>query len=171
VFDYTNAPPFLAAPSSARQRLDFSEPTLLLSVNQLTGEEWAFGGRYRLSRAGLKSDFTALSSAAIPDARVEQVSLLHELKLFAIWQNAAGFFARGEGVWRVQNNDSSVTPQEDENFWQFHVLGGCRFAKRRVELTLGVLNLFDQDHHLNPLNSMVEPPRERTFIASFKFNF
>jgi tetratricopeptide (TPR) repeat protein len=171
VFDYTEAPPFLAVPSSTRQRLDFDEPTLTLSVNQLAGEEWAFGGRYRLSAAELKSDFPAFSSTAIPDATVEQRSLLHELKLFAIWQNAAGFFARSEGVWRVQDNDNSLAPRADENFWQFHLLGGYRFAKRRAELTVGVLNLFDQDHHLNPLNAMVEPARERTFVASFKFNF
>jgi tetratricopeptide (TPR) repeat protein len=152
VFDYTDAPPFLAVPSTTPQRLEFEERSLVAALNQLIGDEWALGARYRLSRAELESEFPALGTTN------DERDTLHQLNLFAIWQNAAGFFARGEGLWY-------------DDFWQFNLLTGYRFPKRRAEITVGVLNLTDQDYSLNPLNAIVELPHERTFVASFRFNF
>jgi len=171
VFDYTDAPPFLAVPSSTRQRLNFDECSLALGLHQLVGDEWAFGARYRLSRAELESDFTELSTAALPDAQTDEWALLHEVRLSAIWQNAAGFFARAEGVWRSQSNHGSSTPTPGDEFWQCNLLAGYRFAKRRAEVSVGLLNVTDRDYHLNPLNTTVAPPHERTLVASFRFNF
>ena len=39
------------------------------------------------------------------------------------------------------------------------------------EVQIGVLNLTDQDYRLNPLNTYLELPRERTFFASLFFRF
>src|SRR5206468_11862903 len=158
IFDYTDAPPFLAFPSSTPERLEFQERSLIAALHQLIGQEWAFGVRYRLSRAELESEFTALRATAIPEAKNNEHATLHEVNLFAIWQNAAGIFTRGEGNW---HND----------FWQFNALVGYRFPKRRAEIAVGLLNITDQDYRLNPLNALNELPRERTFIASVKFNF
>ena len=36
---------------------------------------------------------------------------------------------------------------------------------------LGILNLTDQDYHLNPLTVYAELPRERTFVARVNFQF
>ena len=152
IFDYTDAPPFLAVPSTTPQRLEFEERSLVAALHQLVGEEWAFGARYRLSRAELESEFTAL------DTRSDERDALHQVNLFAIWQNAAGFFARGEGLWY-------------DDFWQLNALAGYRFPRRRAEIAVGVLNLNDKDYRLNPLHSVVELPHERTFVASFRFNF
>jgi hypothetical protein len=92
VFDYTDTPPFIAVPSSTPQELRFDERSLALSIHQLVGSEWAFGARYRLSRAELETELTKLPSALIPEARREDQATLHQLNLLAIWQNAAGFF-------------------------------------------------------------------------------
>ncbi len=167
VFDYTDAPPFLAEPSSTPQRLRFDERSLALALHQLVGNEWAFGARYRLSRAELESEFTALAAAVIPDAQNHDQTTLHQLNLFAVWQNAVGFFARGEGIWYAQDNDA---PMSDTDFWQLNALAGYRFPKRRAEISLGILNLTDQSYHLNPLSAVIELPRERMFVVSFKLN-
>jgi outer membrane receptor protein involved in Fe transport len=152
VFDYTDAPPFLAEPSTTPQRLEFEEKSLVIALNQLVGNEWVFGARYRISHAELENEFTALS------IKSDEEDTLHQVNLFAIWQNAAGFFSRGEALWY-------------SDFWQFNALVGYRFPKRRAEIAVGILNLADQDYRLDPLNAIVELPHERTFIASLKFNF
>ncbi len=171
VFDYTVAPPFMAAPSSTRQELDFNERSLVVALHQLVGAQWALGAWYRLSRAELDSEFTGLPPALIPDAREDQRATLHAADLFAIWQHPIGFFARGDALWRAQSNHGSLTPMPGDNFWQFNVLAGYRFARRRAEVAVGLLNLTDQDYRLNPLNATLELPRERTFVAEFRFNF
>ena len=48
---------------------------------------------------------------------------------------------------------------------------GYRFARRRAEVLLGVLNLADQDYRLFPLTIYAELPRERAFVASLKLRF
>ena len=48
---------------------------------------------------------------------------------------------------------------------------GYRFPRRKAELTLGVLNLTDQDYRLNPLTLYDELPRGRTFMSQLRFSF
>ena len=170
VFDFTDAPPFVAVRSSTPQELKFDERSLALSIHQLVGNEWALGTRYRLSRAELESEFAELPTALIPETRTEDRATLHQLNLFAIWQNAAGFFARGEGIWYAQNNESSTGSLPDDDFWHFNAVAGYRFPRRRAEIAVGLLNITDQDYRLNPLNSAIELPRGRTFMVSMRFN-
>ena len=56
-------------------------------------------------------------------------------------------------------------------FAQFNVFAGYRFPRRRAELTVGLLNIADQDYRLNPLNLHADLARERTLTVNFKFNF
>ena len=46
-----------AVPSSLRQSLDYQEQSLLFTVNQLVGQSWSFGARYRIGQAVLKESF------------------------------------------------------------------------------------------------------------------
>jgi hypothetical protein len=48
---------------------------------------------------------------------------------------------------------------------------GYRFLRLRGEVTVGVLNLTDQDYRLNPLSTYLELPRERTFFTRLRVNF
>jgi outer membrane receptor protein involved in Fe transport len=170
VFDYTDAPPFVAVPSSTPQRLDFDERSVTLSLHQLIGSEWTFGARYRATRAELETDFTELPSTLLAAARREDRMTLHQLNLLALWQNAAGFFARADALWHVQGNDTSIGSIRDDDFWHFNAMAGYRFPRRRAEIGIGVLNLTDRDYHLSPLSSIVELPRGRTLVVNLKFN-
>jgi len=58
-----------------------------------------------------------------------------------------------------------------DEFAQFDLYIGYRFARQSAELRLGLLNLTDQDYHLSPLNLHAEIPRDRTLMLSFRFNF
>src|SRR5207247_1380521 len=80
-------PPFIFQ-SGTGERLDFEERTLAVTVNQLVGQEWAFGARYRLSEAELDDRFTDIpASADLSDGfrRHRHVeATLHQANPFAI---------------------------------------------------------------------------------------
>ncbi len=177
VFQSSELPPVFRA--SSRERLEYKERTLVFTLNQLIGDEWALGTRYQLSRADLHDRYTGIP-AATPNSglagnagfapRMKTDCLLHELSLFAIYNHPSGFFTRGEAVWRSQDNDG-YTPHRKAT-----ISGSCTFSPvtasgaatrksdRRAQLT-------DQDYRLNPLNLYYEAPRERTFAARLQFNF
>ena len=48
-------PPIIA--SSTPQQLDYEEQNLILSCNQLLGEEWSLGARYQLTLSDLRRPF------------------------------------------------------------------------------------------------------------------
>jgi len=175
VFD-SPASSSLVVTSGTPQRLEFEEKSLTVNVNQLLGRDWAIGARYRVSQADLSQRMTEviadLQAGDLPLSRVpyavqEDAAVLHELDLSARYSHPCGFFAEAQALWFAQDNRDLP----DEDFWQFNVFAGYRFAKRRAELRVGGLNLPGRDYRLNPLNLHAELPRERTLLVSFKFNF
>jgi outer membrane receptor protein involved in Fe transport len=83
----------------------------------------------------------------------------------------SGFFAQWESDWYQQSNSGYTPALQDANFWQHNVAVGYRFPRRTAELRLSVLNLFDTDYRLNPLNLHQELPRGRTLAATLRLNF
>jgi len=169
-----NNPPYID-PSGTRQSFDYQERTLLVSLNQLLGDEWAFGVRYRLSYAELEDKFNDIP-AGTPTTpgfspRHDVNALLHQVMLSGSYTHACGFFAQGEALWTLQKNEGYSTALPGDDFWQLNAFVGYRFPKRRAEIRVGLLNLADQDYRLNPLNLTSELPRDRTFVASLKFRF
>jgi hypothetical protein len=167
-----------AAPSSLREHLNYSEQSVSLTANQLVGNEWALGAVYRLSRAVLHDDFPEVPATGVffgspvpfqRTARVEGV--LNNLNLFAIYNIPCGFFAEGQALWYSQNNIGYGGAIPGDDFWQFNAYVGYRFPRRRAEITLGLLNLSDQNYKLNPLNIYSELPRERTLAVRFNVHF
>ncbi len=173
VFELTPAQP-LAHPAQLRRELHYEEQSLAVSLHQLVGAGGSLGARYRVSQAELETrapNFPniALPVLALPDT--EQRALLHQLNLFAIYNHSSGFFAMLESIWWAQSNRADDSALPDEDLWQFNVFAGYRFPRRRAELTVGLLNIADQDYRLNPINLHADLARERTLTANFKFNF
>ncbi len=154
--------------SSTPENLDYEERTVGVAVNQLVSEEWSLGARYRISEARLRDHLPALNSF-IPDQDLR--ATLNQANLFAIFNHPSGFFGQGEALWFSQNNRGGYAGLADDNFWQFNVFAGYRFFHRRFEVTIGGLNLGDQDYHLNPLNLTAGLPRHRTLYTSLRFSF
>jgi hypothetical protein len=160
---------------STREELGFRERSLTVTLNQLLGDEWALGARYRLSQASLDDffpDVPATATTANSFQRQQSLeSVLHQVHLTAIYNHPSGFFSQADAIWTSQDNWGYTPSRPGDDFWQFNLMAGYRFAKRRAEVRLGLLNLTDQDYQLNPLNLTRELPRERTLAASVQINF
>jgi tetratricopeptide (TPR) repeat protein len=162
-------------PSGTQQDLDYHENTLTVTLNQLLGNEWSVGARYRVSNADLDGRFTDISAAPVTPSGLitdsELEATLHQVNLFVIYNHPSGFFGQFQSLWTRQSNQGYATPLEGDDFWQFNAFVGYRFPRRRAELTLGLLNIGDQDYRLNPLNLTTELPRDRTLVVNLRFNF
>jgi Tfp pilus assembly protein PilF len=179
VFDRLPGPGPIAEPSlvesSTRQSLDYCERTFTATLNQLLSEEWSVGVRYRLSHADLERQFLDLPSG-VPAAhgfRPEEdlSALLHQVNFYVLFTHPSGFFGQAGALWTQQSNDGYSPALPGDEFWQFNVFAGYRFPRRRAEIRVGILNLGDQDYHLNPLNLITELPHHRTVVASLRFSF
>jgi Tfp pilus assembly protein PilF len=154
--------------SEITQALDYREKSLYVSLNQLIGKQWSLGARYRLTSADL-----ATRHGAFPLSRLDQdnEAALHQLNLYAIFNESCGFFSQFHAIWNQQSNQGYTPDIPGDDFWHLNFYAGYRFYRRHAEVGLGVLNLTDRDYKLNPLTLYAELPRERTFTASLKLNF
>jgi Tfp pilus assembly protein PilF len=168
MFDVTSAP---AVPASARENLDYEEKSLAFRLNQLIGDNWALGARYRLSEAHLHDRMPEISTALFPDADRNLRGTLQQLWIYALFFHRCGLFAQAESWWTRQSNRGYTPDQPGDDFWQFNSWVGYRFPRRLAEASMGVLNITGQDYQLNPLNLHPELPRERTLVVRLKFNF
>ncbi len=163
-----------ATPSGLREDLNYHEKSLQFTVNQLLGRDWALGAQYRLSHASLNDNYvdvppgTPLFSF---QPRRDLEGTLHNLDLFAIYNHPSGFFAQADGQWFAQHNSGYSPAEPGDSFWQLDAFVGCRFWHRTAEVTVGVLNLTDQNYMLNPLNAYTELPRGRTLMVRFLLSF
>jgi tetratricopeptide (TPR) repeat protein len=163
-----------AAPTQIDQHLNYRERSLLAICNQLVGKELSFGAQYRLTQAQLDTDFVQVPDG-IPDSTLQPrqhlESVLHQVSLDAVFNHRSGFFAQAQALWNLQSNQGALSSEAGNDFWQFNIFAGYRFARRQAEATVGLLNLFDQDYKLSPLTVYNELPRQRTLLVRFSFNF
>src|SRR5207253_8816485 len=154
------------------QSLDFQESSLIVAVNQLLGDEWALGGRYKVSYADLDASSSIPASVRGSSVLSPDVSArLHQLDLYAIYQHRSGFFGQFDALWSDQVNFGYSPSLPSSDFWQFNLYAGYRFFQRRAEARVGFLNLDDRDYKLNPLTLYNELPRGRMLTVSLKLNF
>jgi len=123
----------------------------------------------QVSAATLDQNLPGIPDATANLATLEKIdrAVLHQISLSANFNHPSGFFAQWESAWYRQS--SASLPGDD--FWQHDVYLGYRFPRRYAELRFGLLNLFDTDYRLNPLNLHSDLPRNRTFTTSLRLNF
>jgi hypothetical protein len=147
---------------------------------------------YYVNKATLDTAFPDLLSSADPiDREVLQAktsmsvrAVLQEARLFSLYNHPSGFFARAEALWVSQDNDGYpadggmnrqgiplVSPANGADFWQYNVYAGYRFPRNVGDVTVGFLNLTNQDYMLNPLNEYAELPRSFTVSVQTRLNF
>lgn len=167
-------PPYIFQ-SGTRQRLDFNERIVTVSLNQLAGDEWAFGACYQFSCAELDDAFQDIPASVGGCGgfrqREQLGAALHQVNLLAIYNHPSGFFAQFDSLWTRQSSRGFVPVLPGDDFWQFNFSVGYRFPRRHAEVRLGVLNLAGRDYRLNPLNLTSELPRERTLVTTVRFSF
>jgi Tfp pilus assembly protein PilF len=175
-----NNPPITSSifPLGLEQSLYYRERTAALSVNQLLGKQWTVGAKYSLSQAHLDSSYPQIPGnlpAYEYDAPFQQSesldSVLQTVTLHANWNHPSGLFSQLESDWYHQSNSGFSPAEPGDAFWQLNALAGYRFCHRKVEFTVGVLNLTDQNYQLEPLNLYNEMARSRTFLARLLISF
>jgi Flp pilus assembly protein TadD len=157
-----------------REHLDFQESSVTASLNQLIGRDWWLGIQYRFSQARLDTALPQFSSefsqSGFPTRR-SLVAELHQVVGSIGYNHPCGFYAVAQASGYHQKNDDSVASAPNEDFWQLNASAGFRFLRRRVDISVGLLNIADQDYRLNPLNLHNELPRKRTAIVRAQFSF
>lgn len=155
------------------QTLDFEERSLAVYANQLLGHGWSLGVRYHLGVAELNGAFPGLPAGApgVAGLAQDERATLGVLELAARFYHPTGLFAEWHSEFFHQHSEGYSPEIPDERLWQHHVFVGYRLPRRQAELRLGLLNLADDEPHLNPLNLTATPPRERTFYVSLRLNF
>jgi hypothetical protein len=164
--------PFI--PSSTLEQLDYRENSFSASLNQLLGDNFVLGASYKLTDVELHGVLPQVPLSATPIADQRSAPDLHQASGYILFNHPSGLFARAETDWYHQSSSTLFyynTQVPGDDFFQENLFVGYRFAHRRVELLLGILNLSDQDYHLNPLTVYAELPRKRSFIARLKFEF
>jgi Tfp pilus assembly protein PilF len=162
-------PPIVS--SSSAQQLHYEEQGLLVSVNQLLGNEWSLGARYQFIHSKLRTIFGEIPPVVVSGADHSEEATLHQAQLFALYNHPSGFFARAEAYWARQSNVGYSPDIPGDDIIQLNAYVGYRFRRNFGDVTLGFLNLTDQDYKLNPLNYYNELPRTRTLIARVRLNF
>jgi len=166
-------------PSSIRERLDYQEQSLALTVNQLLSRDWALGAYYRFTRPEVDMNIPEVPETAIGAslARASDRSDLHQSGLYLLFNHRSGLFARAEANWywqdnrRTEGHPAMNVPSPEDQFVHVNFFAGYHFLRRRAEVSLGLLNLTDQDFRLNPLTPYAELPHERVFLARLLLNF
>ncbi|HKX63059.1 MAG TPA: TonB-dependent receptor, partial [Verrucomicrobiae bacterium] len=118
-------------PGGTREETRYREWALVATVDQLIGDEWSTGVRYRLSDADLEDQFDEIVPGAgttVPPQQ-EVSATLHQVEIHAFYTAPSGWFAQAYALWNHQENQGY--PEElGDDFWQFNVLAGYRLAQR-----------------------------------------
>ena len=162
-----------ATATSTRETLDFRERSLAAYAGQLIGDNFSLGARYRVSEANLRERFPEIPNGAIGLDQLESDhrATLQQLSLTANFYHRCGTFAQWESAWYQQNSSGYSPALSGENFWQNNFMVGYRFPRRYAELRVDVLNLFDANYRLNPLNPYEELARDRTVVVRCRLSF
>ncbi len=172
----TNSIPFLAladSPSGTRQSVAFRERSVSAYFGQLLGESFSVGAHYRVSEAELNGQFPDIPAGTPGLAGLEQDErgVLQTFSLTANFHHSSGVFAQWESAWFHQENSGYTPARPGDDFWQHNVTLGYRLPRRVAELRCSLLNVFDQDYRLSPLNLHATLPRGRTLTLSLRLNF
>ena len=179
VLEFYNVTPPLVQ-WEAREELDYQETLMGFSADQLLSTEWSFGLHYAYLRSELDQYYPRIFPILTDPPHQERQSDLHRLGGRGLFNHPSGFFAGADMSWFWQENSvhypyAERSPRNVElpgdNFPQINVFAGYRFPRQVGEITLGLLNITDEEYHLNPLNSMPEMPRERVFFTRMRFSF
>ena len=158
-------------PGELKRSLDYQERSVRATLVKLLGNDWAIGITYRFAASELLTVYPEMPLAIEPNARQTQKAELQQLGTFVQFTHPCGFFARAEANWYGQSNHGYTPDEPGDSFTQVNLFAGWRFARRRAEVTFGLLNVGGGDYHLNPLTPYSELPRERVFLARLRFNF
>jgi hypothetical protein len=168
--------PFSTSTGQLEDRYDYRDESLAIYVNQLVGDDFAFGASYQIDAAQLTDTVPGIpggapSTAFSPTANTTVHGVLQSVHVYGLFNAPCGFYTRAEMVWYAQSNAGYAVNLPGDDFAQANLFFGYRLPRRHADFQVGVLDINDRNYKLNPLNLYNELPRERTFVAEVKFSF
>lgn len=153
------------------EKLRYQERSFDASVHQLIADWFSLGVRYRLSEARLKREFLDIDSDLAGNNNHRSRGVLNTVSIQNLFRHPSGFFAAGEAIWWSQELGGNLTALPEDELWHVNLFIGYRSPRRYVEVTVGLLNVGDEDYRIHPINLYAELPRERTFFTRLQVNF
>ena len=153
-------------PSGVDQRLRYDEQSARAIVNQAITDELFAQGLYQFTRADLDQAYVNLPAPATFNPQSSERADLHRFGASLLYQRPDGWFARG--CFTYIRQEAQPITSDSVPFGDLFI--GWRFPKLKGDITVGVLNIGDQNYQLFPLTPYEEFPRERTFYARFRLN-
>lgn len=161
----------LARPGRAALDQDFRERSLTLTADQRLDDWWTVGVAWRIQEARLDSHYPEFESLPALPQDTSRESVLHQVIPRVTFNHPCGAFGTFSARWMHQENREADRTVSDESVWQLDAWIGYRLRRRQAEIAVGVLNLLDDDYRLDPLNTFVPPPRERTLAVRLGLRF
>lgn len=170
-------------PGQVSQELSYREESFSATLNQLVTDQFSLGAGYRVTRSRLRTLFPGIAGSGLDPvvtgaADLEDEATLHEISASANWNSPSGLFARIEGNWITQQLEDDpagrlpgVEGRHGDGFVLVNALVGYRFARKRCEISAGVLNLLGEDYRLSPLTPHRNFAREPTFLVRCRMSF
>ncbi len=165
-------------PGTTSQTLRYREKTVSFNINHLIGKQFSIGAGYQWTDSQLQTKFPEIPATVQPLlAELNQQASLHRASLFGIWNSPSGLFSKLEANWYSQSVSDPAGQQTggmskaSDSTFQVHAFAGYRFARNTGQISLGVLNLLDEDYRLSPLTPFPDLPRARTAVIRCRLNF
>ena len=163
----TRQPP--GAITNLQEKLRYREWSLSGGVHQLLGDHLVLGVTYGFSHAELDKGIAGTGLASSEEAD------LHSLRSTVTLNFTEGWFANFalHALWQTDPIAfAAATPpvSEDQTFMPIDAEVGWRFPRQRGEISMGVMNLLDDDYRLAPLSGLPEFPRQQTVFARLRMN-
>lgn len=150
---------------SARYR----ERELWASIHCLAGPWLSMATKYRYVDSTLGQSYQ--ENAMQADFESQHQAGLHELRTSVLVHHESGGFASLEHRFLGQMSSGYGATRPNESFSQLNAYVGWRLRNSRADVTIGLLNLANQDYRLNPLTPFDDLSRQRTLHARFRFYF
>jgi outer membrane receptor protein involved in Fe transport/Tfp pilus assembly protein PilF len=164
VFELDNSrqrtPPGYTGQSS--EQITFQETGFSASVNQLLGPYCVLGAAYGYRLSDLERDYPALTLGKAESAD------LYWARAQVTMNASRGLFARASASWYWQQYETGASTWE--NHTQIDLELGWRFPREKGALSVGIMNLSDDDYRLAPISGLGELPRERVFFVRLWLN-
>ena len=154
-----------------QERLRFQERSLQISIHQLISGQFSVGLGYRLSDARFTRTYPDIDPSLCVNNCGTSRGVLQLFNINGLFRHPSGFFAGSEALWWTQDLGGNLARIEGDSLCQFNLLAGYRSPRRHVEISVGLLNLTDQDYRLHPINLYPDLPRQRTFFTRLQLNF
>jgi hypothetical protein len=134
------------------EQVNFREYAMDISAHQLVGNELSFGVQYRLAYARLKRSFPEYQGVGYGgvDDNSNWQGWLHTLSLTGLYRHPCGIFAETPPCSSLRTE--AGRPPCPEKWSGSQSLHWIPVSRQKAEISVGVLNLLDNDYQLDPIN-------------------